>query len=74
MNKRFIVEKQCEMLMNYGFFKKYGKTINLECANFIKEYCVGFKMDKCRRKQYRERHKRSPSDDMRPDGHMMNLM
>jgi hypothetical protein len=66
--------EQCDLLMNCGFFKKYGKTKKLECSNFLKEYCGGFKMNKCRRKQFCEKYGRPPSDDMRPDGHMMNLI
>lgn len=63
---------ECELLKNCGFFKKHQETKDLACKGFIRQYCKGPKMDKCERKAYRAKHGKPPSDDMMPNGWMIN--
>lgn len=63
--------KECEMLNNCGFFKKYRQTKDLACKGFMRMYCRGDKQEECKRKQYKKQHGHPPSDDMLPSGHMI---
>ena len=62
------MEKECELLVKCGFFKKYESTKDLVCKGFISMYCKGPKMDECKRLEYRKTHGTPPSDDMMPTG------
>ncbi len=65
------MEETCELLETCGFFKKYQGDWSIACKRMIKEYCMGPKMNECKRKEYRKRHRVAPSEDMMPSGHMM---
>ena len=60
--------KECERVETCGFFKKYHDVKSLACKGFFRSYCMGELMDKCKRKEYLERHGAPPSDDMMPNG------
>ena len=62
----------CELLETCGFFKKYQNSIEMACRGFINTYCHGFMMNECKRKQYRFKYGKPPSDDMMPTGQMMS--
>ncbi len=59
---------RCELLDNCGFFKAYQESKNLACKGFMSEYCMGDKMDQCRRKEYKMTHGIAPPDNMLPTG------
>ncbi|WP_457572285.1 hypothetical protein [Desulfovulcanus sp.] len=63
--------EECELLATCGFFKKYQKTKDLACKGFMRQYCMGPKKDQCKRKEYRLKHGKPPSDDMMPSGQMI---
>lgn len=63
--------QECELLSTCGFFKKYQETKNLACRGFIRQYCKGPDIEKCKRKEYRKKHGVPPSDDMMPSGQMI---
>jgi len=65
------VAQECELLEKCGFFKKYGESNELACKGFVLTYCKGDKMDRCKRKEYREKHGVPPDDDMMPNGAAM---
>jgi len=37
------------------------------------QYCLGDKMNECKRKEYSKEHGHAPSDDMMPTGHKIFL-
>lgn len=61
----------CELLEACGFFKKYQDSINLACRVFLDTYCLGPKMNECKRKEYREKFGSPPPEDMLPTGYSM---
>ena len=63
--------KECELLKDCGFFRKYQATKDLACKGFIAMYCKGPKMNECKRKEYREKYGTPPPDDMMPNGKMV---
>ena len=65
--------QECEKLTMCGFFKKYGEVKDLACRGFINQYCLGDKMNECKRKEYSKKHGQAPSDDMMPTGHKIFL-
>ncbi len=65
------MENECELLEKCGFFKKYKDTKELACKGFIGLYCKGEQMNECARKAYRKEHGQPPSDDMMPNGLML---
>ena len=64
------MDQECEKLTTCGFFKKYGEVKDLACKGFIIQYCLGDKMNECKRKEYSKKHGHAPSDDMMPTGQM----
>lgn len=62
--------KDCEFLVKCGFVKKYGHE--LACKGFVHMYCQGEKQNVCKRKEFRLKNGRIPSDDMLPSGTMIN--
>jgi hypothetical protein len=66
-----VMVKECEILKTCGFFKKYQQSKDLVCKGFIMMYCQGPKIDQCKRKEYLEKHGKSPDDDMMPNGSMI---
>ena len=46
------MDQECEKLTTCGFFKKYGEVKDLACRGFINQYCLGDKMNECKRKEY----------------------
>jgi len=65
------MEKECEFLSTCGFFKKYQNSKEVICRGFIRRYCKGPKENECKRKEYRMKYGKPPSDDMLPNGLMM---
>jgi len=65
--------QECESLPKCGFFKKYEATKDLACKGFINMFCKGPKMDQCKRKEYRQKNGKPPSDDMMPSGQTINI-
>ena len=64
------METICELLENCGYFKKYRNSEKELCQGWIRQYCMGPKMEKCKRKIYRQQHGTPPPDDMMPSGLM----
>ncbi len=62
----------CERLSTCGFFKKYGQDKSLACKGFVSRYCMGDRMNECKRKEYFEAHGNPPSDDMMPNGRVVS--
>lgn len=62
---------ECELLAKCGFFNKFGKSHDAACRGLANMYCMGPKMDECKRKQYRQQHGSPPPDNMLPGGAMM---
>ena len=62
------MSNKCELLTNCGFFNKYRPVNELACKWFVKEYCLGIKMDECKRKEYRIQTGELPNDDLMPNG------
>jgi hypothetical protein len=69
--KRCIMNQECELLANCGFFKKYQSTNDIACKGLIRQYCKGPLMDRCKRKEYRTKHNAAPPDEMMPSGRML---
>ena len=67
------MDQECEKLTTCGFFKKYGEVKDLACKGFIIQYCLGDKMNECKRKEYSIKHGQAPSDEMMPTGHKIFL-
>lgn len=65
------MSQKCELLDNCGFFKKYQDLNTMACQGFINLYCLGPKMDECKRKEYREKNGAPPPDNMMPSGLMI---
>ena len=65
------MSQECDLLATCGFFKKYQKTKDLACQGFISKFCKGPKMDQCKRREYRDKHGKPPSDEMMPTGQMI---
>ncbi len=63
--------KECQNLINCGFFKKHGVSKDLSCQGFILKYCTGPKMDQCKRKEYFQQNGTMPPDDMLPNGRIL---
>jgi hypothetical protein len=63
--------KECYLLEKCGFFNKYDGSGEVNCQEFIKDYCKGESMQICKRLQYRNQYGVAPSDDMMPTGAMM---
>jgi len=61
----------CELLETCGFFKKYQNSLDMACKGFLKSYCLGPRMDECKRKEFRKANGHPPVDDMLPTGQMM---
>ncbi|SDN65679.1 Methyl-accepting chemotaxis protein [Desulfonauticus submarinus] len=66
--KRYKIDLECELLPKCGFFKKYKGTKDALLKGFLQSYCKGPMMNECKRKQYRQQHGVPPSDDMMPNG------
>ena len=67
------MKEGCEMLNRCGFFKKYHEIKNLACKGFIRNYCMGDQMNDCKRKEYRRKNGKAPSDDMMPSGQLIAI-
>jgi hypothetical protein len=63
--------KECYLLERCGFFNKYSAHPEVNCQEFIDQYCKGEKMNECKRLQYRNQYGVAPSDDMMPNGLMI---
>ena len=61
---------ECELLEKCGFFREFQNINELACRGFINRYCKGPDMNKCQRKEYRQKHGNPPPDDMMPNGRM----
>lgn len=61
----------CEQLERCGFFRKYKESNELACLGFIRQYCKGVKMSKCKRKYFFENNSHPPSDNMLPNGALL---
>jgi len=61
----------CELLEKCGFFNKYRHFDSEACEELIALYCKGSLKDECLRKAYRKEHGVPPSEDMLPDGEMI---
>lgn len=59
---------KCSLLDDCGFLKKSGRTDDMGCTWFIREYCRGPRMAECRRRKHFYEHGMLPSDDMLPTG------
>lgn len=62
---------ECELLSKCGFFNKYKSEKVSACKGFIAMYCKGPNMDRCKRKEYRQKNGVAPPDDMMPTGSMV---
>lgn len=62
----------CPSLPACGFMRKWGQTKDLACQGFIARYCKGRQQAVCKRKEFKERNNRPPSDDMMPNGTVMS--
>jgi hypothetical protein len=62
------MSEKCELLEQCGFFKKFQDINELACRGFINRYCNGPDMEKCKRKEYRQKYGTPPSEDMMPNG------
>jgi hypothetical protein len=62
----------CELLEKCGYFSKYQNSKKTLCQGWIRQYCMGPKMDQCKRKIYRSEHNAPPPDDMMPSGLMVS--
>ena len=62
---------ECYLLEKCGFFNKYNCSGEINCQEFIKNYCKGENVNNCKRIQYRNHYGITPSDDMMPSGEMM---
>jgi hypothetical protein len=60
--------EECELLEKCGFFKKFQNINELACRGFINRYCKGSDMNRCKRKEYRQKYGAPPTDDMMPNG------
>jgi hypothetical protein len=63
----------CELLAECAFFKKYAKTLVVDCRWLIAEYCRGSKQSECKRKQHRLKHEEPPPENMLPGGSLIRL-
>jgi len=45
------MDQACEKLTTCDFFKKYSEVKDLACRGFINQYCLGDKLNECKRKQ-----------------------
>ena len=61
----------CPNLAQCGFVKKYGTSKSLAVKGFIAMYCKSDKQSICKRKEYKEKMGKPPSDDMMPNGGTM---
>lgn len=62
--------KDCELLEQCGFFKKFMDSHQAACKGLIVQYCKGPKKDMCKRKVYKAKHGKPPVDEMLPIGTM----
>jgi len=67
------MDQEGEKLTKCGICKKYGEVKDLACKGFNIKYCLGDKMNECKRKEYSKKHDHAPSDDMMPTGHKIFL-
>ena len=59
------MNKECELLADCGFYKKYRITREL---GLFQLYCKGPKMIECERKKYHQKNGNPPTDDLMPSG------
>jgi hypothetical protein len=64
---------ECHLLEKCGFFSRYGSNKEIDCDKLIRDFCRGPQQAECRRLQYRNRYGVPPSDNMLPDGRMIDL-
>lgn len=62
------MKKECQLLGNCGFIRKYQATKALACKGFITQYCKGERMSQCQRMKFNKENGAPPSDDMMPNG------
>ncbi len=65
--------ERCELLETCGFFKKYEKDWSSACKGMIGTYCMGPKMNECKRKEYRKQHGTPPPENMMPSGQILKF-
>ncbi len=58
----------CINLAGCGFMKKYSASKELMAQGFVRMYCKGDKQNECKRKEYKQKNGKPPSDDMMPSG------
>ena len=63
----------CPNLAACPFLKKHGNTKDLMCKGFILLFCKGVKQNECKRKIYKQEHGAPPSEDMMPNGLLINV-
>ena len=71
MKERVIYGSRMWKADNVWLFQEYGEVKDLACRGFINQYCLGDKMNECKRKEYSKKHGQAPSDDMMPTGQTM---
>lgn len=60
--------KECNLMAKCGFFNKYRSTKELVCIGSIRQYCMGPKLDECKRKEHRKKTGSAAPEDMMPSG------
>lgn len=64
---------ECHLLEKCGFFARYASTGLIDTEQLISCYCKGVNKKECRRLQYLYKFGVPPSDNMMPDGSMINI-
>ncbi len=64
--------KDCPYFKYCGIIKKYGNSNSRVVKGFIALYCKNEKQNECKRLKYIIEHGTPPSDELMPNGQMMN--
>jgi hypothetical protein len=64
---QYHTEKECKYY-KCAYILKYEKIMELAVSGMVRAYCKGSKMTECKRRIYRERFGRFPTDDTMPNG------